>query len=169
VVFGASSGVAESLNAKDFHSIRGELGDGMSRIKRRHGRQREEPILRTSVITAAAALIGAAVSASAGDPGDPNAECEGPSTPEIVDCLKAKTAYWDERMTIAYQRMLKADEEKQRDQLRVAQRLWIQYRDANCLYYGLGEGTIARIEAGECMRKMTELRALELEGKEDRN
>jgi uncharacterized protein YecT (DUF1311 family) len=159
VVFGASSGVAESLNAKDFHSIRGELGDGMSRIKRRHGRQREEPILRTSVITAAAALIGAAVSASAGDPGDPNAECEGPSTPEIVDCLKAKTAYWDERMTIAYQRMLKADEEKQRDQL----------RDANCLYYGLGEGTIARIEAGECMRKMTELRALELEGKEDRN
>ena len=87
----------------------------------------------------------------------------------MVECLKAKTAYWDKRMTIAYQLMLKAGEPKQREQLRVAQRLWIQYRDANCLYYGLGEGTIARIDAGECMRSMTESRAKELEGKEDRN
>jgi uncharacterized protein YecT (DUF1311 family) len=52
---------------------------------------------------------------------------------------------------------------QQHDQLRTAQRLWIQYRDANCLYYDLGEGTIARIDAAECMRKMTEARALELE------
>ena len=52
---------------------------------------------------------------------------------------------------------------EQRDQLRTAQRLWIQYRDANCLYYDLGEGTIARLDAGECMRSMTEVRAKELE------
>ncbi len=44
-----------------------------------------------------------------------------------------------------------------------AQRLWIQYRDANCLYYDLGEGTIARLDAGECMRSVTETRARELE------
>jgi len=116
----------------------------------------------------AAALLGAAAFAFAGDPGDPNRECDG-STYEMVDCLKAKTAYWDKRMTIAYQRTLKDVEPKQREQLRIAQRLWIQYRDANCLYYGLGEGTIARIDAGECMRSMTEARARELEGKEDRN
>ena len=30
--------------------------------------------------------------------------------------------------------------------------------------YGMGEGTIARIDAGECMRNMTEARAKELEG-----
>ena len=72
-------------------------------------------------------------------------------------------------MNHAYQETLKNLEAKQREQLRVAQRLWIQYRDANCHYYGLGEGTIARIEAGECMRSMTEARAKELEGKEDRN
>lgn len=53
--------------------------------------------------------------------------------------------------------------DKQREQLRTAQRLWIQYRDANCLYYDLGEGTIARLDAGECMRSMTEARAKELE------
>jgi uncharacterized protein YecT (DUF1311 family) len=119
-------------------------------------------------IVAAAALIGAAAFAFAGEQGYPDAECDG-STPEMVECLKAKTAYWDKRMTIAYQLMLKTGEPKQREQLRVAQRLWIQYRDANCLYYGLGEGTIARIDAGECMRSMTESRAKELEGKEDRN
>ena len=50
------------------------------------------------------------------------------------------------------------------DQLRAAQRLWVQYRDANCLYYGMGEGTIARLDAGECMRSMTEARAREFEG-----
>jgi uncharacterized protein YecT (DUF1311 family) len=124
-------------------------------------------MLRIAVMTAAA-LIGAAAFAFAGDQGEPDASCDG-GTPEMVECLKAKTAYWDKRMTIAYQRMLKAGEPKQREQLRVAQRLWIQYRDANCLYYGLSEDTIARIEAGECLRSMTEARSKELEGKEDRN
>ncbi len=105
--------------------------------------------------------------AFAGDPGEPDKSCDG-STYEIVECLKAKTAQWDKRMTIAYQRMLNAGEARQREQLRAAQRLWIQYRDANCLYYGFGEGTIARIDAGECMRSMTKARAKELE-REDRN
>jgi uncharacterized protein YecT (DUF1311 family) len=116
----------------------------------------------------AAALTWAAAFAFAGEQGDPERSCDG-STYEMVECLKAKTVQWDKRMTIAYQRLLNAGEPKQREQLRVAQRLWIQYRDANCLYYGLGEGTIARVEAGDCMRRMTENRALELEGKEERN
>ncbi|PAY04009.1 DUF1311 domain-containing protein [Bradyrhizobium sp. UFLA03-84] len=82
----------------------------------------------------------------------------------MVECLKAKTAQWDKRMNVAYQQALKdAAGDKQREQLRTAQRLWIQYRDANCLYYDLGEGTIARLDAGECMRSMTEARAKELE------
>ena len=60
-------------------------------------------------------------------------------------------------------------EPKQREQLRAAQRLWIQYRDANCLYYALGEGSIARVESADCTYRMTKSRAEELEGKEDRN
>ena len=116
---------------------------------------------------AAAALVGAAVFAWAGEQGEQDQEC-GVSTPEMVDCLKAKTAYWDKRMTIAYQRMRKAGEPKQREQLLIAQRLWIQFRDANCLYYDLGEGSIARIDAAECVYRMTKARAEELE-KEDRN
>ena len=101
--------------------------------------------------------------AHAGDQGDPEKSCDG-NTMQMVECLKAKTAQWDKRMTIAYQQALKDASGKQQDQLRAAQRLWIQYRDANCLYYGLGEGTIARIDAGECMRNMTKARAEEFEG-----
>ncbi|WP_245321535.1 lysozyme inhibitor LprI family protein [Bradyrhizobium sp. NAS96.2] len=111
----------------------------------------------------AAAFIIAASSALAGDQDDPAQSCDG-STYQMVECLKAKTAQWDKRMNVAYQQALKdAAGDKQREQLRTAQRLRIQYRDANCLYYDLGEGTIARLDAGECMRSMTEARAKELE------
>ena len=99
----------------------------------------------------------------AGDQGDATPSCDG-STVEMVECLKARTAEWDTRMTMAYQKALKDAGPAQREQLRAAQRLWIQYRDANCLYYGMGEGSIAGVDAGECMRSMTEARARELEG-----
>jgi uncharacterized protein YecT (DUF1311 family) len=99
----------------------------------------------------------------AGDQGDATPSCDG-STVEMVECLKARTAEWDTRMTMAYQKALKDAGAAQREQLRAAQRLWIQYRDANCLYYGMGEGSIAGVDAGECMRSMTEARARELEG-----
>ena len=112
---------------------------------------------------AAAAILALASVAYAGDQGDPEKSCDG-NTFQMVECLKAKTTQWDKRMTIAYQQAMKDAGPAQRDQLRAAQRLWIQYRDANCLYYGLGEGTIARLDAGECMRSMTEARARELEG-----
>ena len=118
-------------------------------------------MLRTTV---AAALICLPASFTrAGDQGDPAQTCNG-NTFEMVECLKARTARWDKRMGAAYQQALKDAVPQQHDQLRAAQRLWIGYRDANCLYYGLGEGTIARIDAGECMRSMTEARARELEG-----
>jgi uncharacterized protein YecT (DUF1311 family) len=99
----------------------------------------------------------------AGDQGDATPSCDG-STVEMVECLKARTAEWDTRMTMAYQKALKDAGPAQREQLRAAQRLWIQYRDANCLYYGMGEGSIAGVDAGECLRSMTEARARELEG-----
>jgi len=113
-----------------------------------------------SLIIAAFCVL--ATAAQAGEQGDPRS-CDG-STAEMVECLKAQTAQWDKRMTIAYQQAMKNAADAQRDQLRAAQRLWIQYRDANCLYYGMGEGTIARVDAGECLRRMTEVRARELEG-----
>jgi uncharacterized protein YecT (DUF1311 family) len=115
------------------------------------------------VVIGGAAILTLASAALAGDQGDPGQSCDG-STLQMVECLKAKTAQWDKRMNIVYQQAMKDAGDKQREQLRAAQRLWVQYRDANCLYYDMGEGTIARIDAGECMRSMTEARARELEG-----
>jgi uncharacterized protein YecT (DUF1311 family) len=123
---------------------------------------RPEEMLRIAV-AAAAVLLGAAVSASAGDQGDPGQDC-GMSTPEMVDCLNAKTAQWDKKLNAAYKNALDAAQPKQREQLRKAQRLWVQYRDANCAYYYMGEGSIARVEAADCMKRMTKARAEELGG-----
>ena len=114
-------------------------------------------------LAAVASICLLAPAALAGDQADPAQSCDG-NTFEMVECLKGKTAQWDKRMNVAYQQALQDAVPQQREQLRAAQRLWISYRDANCLYYGLGEGTIARIDAGECMRSMTEARARELEG-----
>ncbi len=108
-----------------------------------------------------AAVLALVSVAHAGDQGEPEQSCDG-NTYQMVECLNAKTAQWDKRLNIAYQKAVQDAVPAQRDQLRAAQRLWIQYRDANCLYYGLGEGTIARLDAGECMRSMTEARAKEL-------
>ncbi|HEY6023728.1 MAG TPA: lysozyme inhibitor LprI family protein [Pseudolabrys sp.] len=91
------------------------------------------------------------------------AQCEG-GTHELVDCLGAQREYWDKKMTAAYRDLLKYTEGKQKEQLRAAQRLWIQYRDANCLFYRLGEGSIALVEAVECARNITQSRAKELIG-----
>jgi uncharacterized protein YecT (DUF1311 family) len=111
---------------------------------------------------ATAALIGAAVSASGAE--EPEKSCAN-STYEIVECQKAELAALDKRLNAAYGQALQdAQSAKQREQLRAAQRLWLQYREANCMYYELGEGTIARIEGGQCMLDLTRMRTKELEG-----
>jgi uncharacterized protein YecT (DUF1311 family) len=112
-------------------------------------------------------VIALAAPAFAAD--DSEKRCEG-STPEMVDCLMAQTAQWEKRLNAAYSQALKdAVDAKQAAQLREAQRLWVQFRDANCLYYDLGEGTIASIEAGYCMKDLTKTRALELEEKTEKH
>ena len=118
-------------------------------------------MLRTAI--GLAAVLGLVSVVHAGDQGEGEQSCDG-NTFQMVECLKGKTAQWDKRLNIAYQKAVQDAQPAQRDQLRAAQRLWVQYRDANCLYYGMGEGTIARLDAGECMRSMTEARAKEFEG-----
>jgi uncharacterized protein YecT (DUF1311 family) len=116
---------------------------------------------------AVAAVIAAATVAFAQDKTEPEKGCDG-STYEMVECLQGLAANWDKKLNTAYAAALKAAQPKQRDQLRTTQRLWVQYRDANCLYWRLGEGTIAAIEAADCMFRMTRERAQELEGVADR-
>ena len=119
--------------------------------------------MKLRAIIGLVAVLALVPAARATGEGDSEPSCDG-NTFQMVECLKAKTAEWDKRLNAAYQKALQAAQSAQREPLRTAQRLWIQYRDANCLYYGMGEGTIARLDAGECMRSMTEARAKELEG-----
>lgn len=85
------------------------------------------------------------------------------STVEIVDCVDAKTKVWNDRLNRAYQALPQRLDPAQRGPLKDAQRLWIKYRDANCGFYASQEGTIRQVQAAECMRSMTQDRALELE------
>jgi uncharacterized protein YecT (DUF1311 family) len=86
-----------------------------------------------------------------------------PNTVAIVDCVVAKTKVWDKRLNKAFKELLQRIDAGQLEPLKEAQRFWIKYRDANCGFYGSGEGTIRQIQAAECMRSMTQDRALELE------
>ncbi|MCI0599892.1 MAG: DUF1311 domain-containing protein [Beijerinckiaceae bacterium] len=86
-----------------------------------------------------------------------------PNTVAIVDCIEAKTRVWDERLNKAYKELPQRIHAGQIGPLKDAQRLWIKFRDANCGFYGSQEGTIRQIQAAECMRSMTQDRALELE------
>ena len=57
--------------------------------------------LKLSILTAA--MLGLASGTHAGNEGEPAQNCEG-NTFQIVECLKARTAQWDKRMTVAYQK-----------------------------------------------------------------
>jgi uncharacterized protein YecT (DUF1311 family) len=93
--------------------------------------------------------------------GDDYQRCAHGSTVDIEQCVGRLTKTWDERLNAAYSKLVR--DNPQAEALRAAQRTWIQFRDANCHYYGSGEGTIRRLQFAECMRSMTAHRALELE------
>ena len=88
--------------------------------------------------------------------------CAGDSSIATVECLTRKTAAWDASLNANYSAALRQVDLQQRDPLRQAQRLWIQYRDANCRFYGMREGSLRQIQAAECLRSMTADRSREL-------
>lgn len=86
-----------------------------------------------------------------------------PNTLAIVECVQAKTKAADQRLNAAYKALQARIDPAQRQPLVKAQRLWVQYRDANCGFYAAQQGSIREVQAAECLRSMTSDRALELE------
>jgi uncharacterized protein YecT (DUF1311 family) len=76
---------------------------------------------------------------------------------------RQKTNAADQRLNAAYKALQARIEAAQRQPLLSEQRLWVQYRDANCGFYGTQDGSIRQVQAAECIRSMTEDRARELE------
>ena len=85
------------------------------------------------------------------------------STPAVGECVQAKTNAADQRLNAAYKALQARIDAAQRQPLLSAQRPWVQYRDANCGFYGSQDGSIRQVRAAECIRSMTEDRARELE------
>jgi uncharacterized protein YecT (DUF1311 family) len=85
------------------------------------------------------------------------------STLAVVECVQAKTNVADQRLNAAYKALQARIDAAQRQPLLSAQRLWVQYRDANCGFYGTQDGSIRQVQAAECIRSMTEGRARDLE------
>jgi len=94
--------------------------------------------------------------------------CSEFSTLGITECVAEKTRQWDARLNRAYQSLRQRTEPGQQQALLAAQRLWIEYRDANCRFYFAGPGTISRIDGAECLRSMTQERTCELEAAQNR-
>lgn len=90
-------------------------------------------------------------------------QCTHQTTVDLTACVRGQTRNWERRLSQACQKLSATlATATQRQQLQKAQRLWFEYRDANCGFYGAGRGSIGRIKVAECQRVMTKKRAREL-------
>lgn len=90
-------------------------------------------------------------------------DAAGGVTSHMLDCIAAELGAQDVRLNRSYRAAMGALGADQQTRLRDAQRLWIQYRDANCTLLGsLTGGSIDRINGAACLLGMTQERADEL-------
>ena len=87
---------------------------------------------------------------------------EGQSTPGMVDCLMSETKAWDDILNAEYQRLLPLLKAEAAGDVKKAQRLWLEARDADCRvpYYFYDAGTIVKVLGAECVRDHTADRAI---------
>ncbi|MDR6993228.1 lysozyme inhibitor LprI family protein [Luteimonas sp. 3794] len=84
-------------------------------------------------------------------------------TVDMLNCIDAEIVLQDARLNSEYRQTLAALTQGQQARLRTAQRLWVQYRDANCRFLADPEGgTLATVMSVDCRRQMTTERASEL-------
>ena len=91
------------------------------------------------------------------------------STPGMDDCVTAEFGIQDGRLNTVYKKLMRmfgADEPKRAESLRAAQKLWVQFRDANCTYVASEAegGSMQPLEFNECKLTMTVERTTELAG-----
>lgn len=88
----------------------------------------------------------------------------------MQDCIGEELNTQDARLNGAYRKLRSQLSAKRKTELQAAQRLWIQYRDANCaFYYDPEGGTLHRAMAADCVLRETAERAKELEGLSELN
>jgi uncharacterized protein YecT (DUF1311 family) len=87
---------------------------------------------------------------------------DGQSGPGEIDCIMGETAAWDGVLNAEYKRLLSLLKPEAAEDVRKAQRLWLQAREADCRvpYYFYGGGTIVKTLGAECQRDHTADRAI---------
>jgi uncharacterized protein YecT (DUF1311 family) len=86
------------------------------------------------------------------------------STMEMVDCIDAETKLQDKALNATYQKIMADLNDRQKTNLKAAQRAWIAYRDAWCAAQQDSDwGSISTIVANNCVLDETIRRTIELE------
>lgn len=94
-------------------------------------------------------------------------DTSGGITVNMMDCIGEEIKTQDARLNGAYQKLRNSISDERQQELLAAQRLWIQYRDANCQFYATAGGTLAIVASNECVLRETAHRAQELENLEN--
>ncbi|MEJ8676774.1 lysozyme inhibitor LprI family protein [Chromobacterium amazonense] len=85
------------------------------------------------------------------------------STASMLNCIAAEHARQDKLLNDNYQKLMAQLSAKRKSRLLAAQRLWLQYRDANCqAYVDPDGGSSEAIVGADCALRATAERAAEL-------
>jgi len=119
------------------------------------------------LIAALLLLMASPAIAETWTPDQPSACNTRGTTADIAGCHMQRTKVWDLRLNDAY-RTLTAMIQQMKNPAQLAalkrtERLWLDYRKENCGFYADGQGTISEILFADCMRRMTQDRAIELQ------
>lgn len=91
-------------------------------------------------------------------------DSSGGVTVEMLNCIGEEMVIQDAMLNDFYRKLGAQLSPGRKQQLTAAQRLWIQYRDANCSFYADPDGgTFAAISSNECVLRETASRANELD------
>jgi uncharacterized protein YecT (DUF1311 family) len=85
-------------------------------------------------------------------------------TSEMLNCIAAETKIQDAQLNRNYKQIMASLSPARKKQLLTVQRLWIQYRDANCGFYADPDGgTSSAVRSSDCFLRTTASRAQELQ------
>ena len=135
----------------------------------RHLATHPAPIFAAALLAASSWLIAPAAAQTSAAPLSATFQTcldkSGGVTFEMRECISAEYERQDLLLNRNYQALMADLTPERKKQLQSAQRLWIQYRDANCQFYADPDGgTMAAIAAADCGLQMTADRVRELAG-----
>lgn len=119
---------------------------------------------RVAALATAAMVAMVVLPAVAEEPYTPAfSECmtrSGGVTVDMLNCIAAEHEVQDQRLNANYKALSESLSPERRKELVAVQRLWLQYRDANCRFHADPDGgSAAGLVANDCLLGMTAERA----------